>query len=151
MATNCAAKGWLRTHACMPGCAAQLNSTIAGFIVSSVVTWTKSAETQKYARSVRHAARKVDCSGRCANSRSSGMKTAEYTIMFRRNQSRPMYGAPGLVAAPSPTGTCDPPSTAAMSVDRMPAMPSALFWRSETLMTPSTKAPTSTRCSSART
>ena len=33
MVTNCPAKGWLRTHACMPGCAAQLNSTIAGFMV----------------------------------------------------------------------------------------------------------------------
>ncbi len=42
------------------------------------MTCTRSALRKKYARSVRHPWRKTSCSGRRANSRSSGMKTAEY-------------------------------------------------------------------------
>ena len=56
---------------------AQSKKTMAGFSVSSVITWTSSELTKKYARSVRQARRNTGCSGRSAKRRSRGTKTAE--------------------------------------------------------------------------
>ena len=47
MAANCTAPGNAATWAARPGVRAQSNSTIAGFRVSSVITWTSSALTKK--------------------------------------------------------------------------------------------------------
>ncbi len=74
------------------------------------------------------------------------MKTAEYAIRFSRNQSSPRNGP--FCNSPS-RGTREPPSSAAINVNEMPAMPRILRWRRHTLMTPAMNELTRTRCRSA--